>query len=166
MLEIALEGGAFHTVDVARHGDHATVTIDGRDHRGSLRRAGDGYVLTFDDRTERLWILVERDTVFVHGFGRSWTLGVVDPVERARKGHDGGDVSTAPMPGTVVAVHAEPGQHVHAGEALIVIESMKMESVIAAPRDGVVDRLLVSVGDTFDRGAPLVALQPEEQEDA
>jgi 3-methylcrotonyl-CoA carboxylase alpha subunit len=68
------------------------------------------------------------------------------------------------MPGTVVAVHVEPGRHVHAGEPLVVIESMKMESVIAAPRDGIVDRLLVAVGDTFDRGAPLVALQPEEDE--
>src|SRR5581483_4475444 len=101
------------------------------------------------------------DAIHVHAFGRAWTLAVVDPVERERRGHEGGDVSTAPMPGTVVAVHVGPGQAVEAGEALVVIESMKMESVIPAPRDGTVESVLVAVGDTFDRGAPLVRLEPE-----
>ena len=162
-FEVALQGGAAHTVDVARHGGRATVTIDGRDHHGSLRPAGDGFELTLEDRTERMWILVDRDTISVHAFGCAWSLAIVDPVERARRGHDGGDVATAPMPGTVVAVHVEPGQAVHAGEPLVVIESMKMESVIAAPRPGVVERVLVAPGDTFERGAPLVALAPEEE---
>ena len=60
------------------------------------------------------------------------------------------------MPGTVIAVAVDSGQAVGAGERLVVIESMKMQSEIVALRDGVVERVHVEVGDTFDRGAPLL----------
>lgn len=160
--EIALGSGDAHGVDVARHGGSATIAIDGREYRGSLRPAGDGYELTLEDRTEPIWLVVERDTVHAHAFGRAWTLTLVDPVERARSGGVSEDVATAPMPGTVLAIAVTAGQEVAAGERLVTIESMKMQSEIAAGRAGVVDRVLVAEGDTFDRGAPLVALAPED----
>ena len=163
-LEIALGEGAARPVDVARHGTEATVFIDGRAHRCSLHLAGDGYELRVDDRTERVWIAVQGDAVFVHAFGRAWELAVIDPVERARAGADQADVASAPMPGTVVAVAVQPGDAVHTGQPLVVIESMKMQSEIVASRDGVVDRVFLQVGETFDRGASLVALAPEGEE--
>lgn len=164
-FEIRLGDADPRTVDVARHGGRATVTIDGRDYHGNLRPAGDGYELTLEDRTEPMWIVVDGDVIRVHAFGRSWDLEVIDPVEQARGAGASEDVATAPMPGTVVTVAVEAGQQVAAGAQLVVIESMKMMSEIVAMRDGVVDRVHVAVGDTFDRGAPLVALVPEEQED-
>ena len=164
-FEIALEGAGAHEGEVARHGSRATITIDGRDYRGSLRPAGDAHELTLDNRNERMWIVVHRDTVHVHAFGRAWTLSLVDPVERARHGGVSEDVATAPMPGTVITVAVQAGQAVTVGERLIVIESMKMQSEIVAVRDGVVDRVFLQVGETFDRGAPLVALIPEAAEE-
>lgn len=160
--EIALDGGVAHAVDVARHGGRATVTIDGRDYHGSLRPAGDGYELTLEDRTEPMWIVVDRDTVHVHAFGRSWSLALVDPIERARGAGVSEDVASAPMPGTVISVAASEGAEVSEGEQLLVIESMKMQSEIVAPRDGVVEKVFLAVGDTFERGAALVALEAEE----
>ena len=164
-FEISVGEGAAHTVDVARHGGRATVTVDGRDYHGALRPAGDGYELTLEDRTEPMWIVVDGDTVRVHAFGRSWELVVIDPVEQARAGGASEDVAVAPMPGTVISVAVSPGESVAAGEQLVVIESMKMQSEIIAMRDGEVDEVFVGVGDTFDRGAPLVALVAEETED-
>lgn len=163
-LEIALGEGTARPVDVARHGTEATVFIDGRPHRCSLHLAGDGYELRLDDRTERVWIAVQGDAVFVHAFGRAWELAVIDPVERARAGADQADVASAPMPGTIVAVAVQPGEEVQTGQPLVVIESMKMQSEIVASRDGVVDRVFLQVGETFDRGAALVALAPEDEE--
>lgn len=162
-FEITLGEGDAHAVDVARHGGRATVTIDGRDFHGALRPAGDGYELTLEDRTEPLWILVDGDQVLVHAFGRSWALAIVDPVERSRGGGPSDDVATAPMPGTVIRVDVAPGDAVTAGQVLVVIESMKMQSEITAVRDGVVEQVHVDVDTTFDRGAPLVALAPEEE---
>ena len=163
-FEIRLGEADAHTVDVARHGGRATVTIDGREYHGSLRAAGDGYELTLEDRTEPMWIVVDGDTVRVHAFGRSWELEVIDPVERERGGGASDDVASAPMPGTVVSVAVAAGQDVSAGEQLLVIESMKMQSEIVAVRDGAVDEVFVAVGETFDRGAPLVALVAVEEE--
>ena len=164
-FEITLGEGNAHAVDVARHGGRATVTIDGRDHHAALRPAGDGYELTLEDRTEPLWIVVDGDQVLVHAFGRSWALAIVDPVERSRGGGPSGDVATAPMPGTVIRVDVAPGAAVSAGQVLVVIESMKMQSEITAVRDGVVEQVFVAVDATFDRGAPLVALAPLDTEE-
>jgi biotin carboxyl carrier protein len=58
-----------------------------------------------------------------------------------------------------------PGDEVSAGQQLAVIESMKMHTEILAPRAGRVDRVLVDVGETFGQGAPLVALEPETDEE-
>jgi 3-methylcrotonyl-CoA carboxylase alpha subunit len=62
------------------------------------------------------------------------------------------------MPGTVVALKVAPGDAVTAGTVLIVIESMKLETQIRASQDGIVERLHVKDGDSFDRDALLVTL--------
>jgi acetyl-CoA/propionyl-CoA carboxylase, biotin carboxylase, biotin carboxyl carrier protein len=67
----------------------------------------------------------------------------------------------APMPGTVVQLRVEPGAAVAAGETLVVLESMKMEIAIAAPRDGVVETVSIAAGDQVDRGAVLIELAEE-----
>jgi biotin carboxyl carrier protein len=59
-----------------------------------------------------------------------------------------------------------PGDEVAAGQVVAVIESMKMQTEIKAPRDGVVERVPVSVGESFGQGAPLVALVPEQEEES
>ena len=101
-----------------------------------------------------MWIVVDRDTIHVHAFGRAWTLELVDPVERALAGGAPATTSaTAPMPGTVIAVAVEPGAAVSAGERLIVIESMKMQTaIVAAARRRRRAPCTCAVGDTFDRG--------------
>jgi acetyl/propionyl-CoA carboxylase alpha subunit len=165
-IEITLGEGEAREVDVARHGTRATVTIDGRDHEASLRPAGDGWELTFETRTEPVWTVVDGDTVWVHAFGRAWQLSLVDTVERALAGGASEDTSTAPMPGTVITVAVQAGQAVTAGERLVVIESMKMQSEIVAARDGEVEKVFLAVGDTFERGAPLVSLVALDDEES
>ena len=64
------------------------------------------------------------------------------------------------MPGLVQAVFADAGQAVAQGEALLVLEAMKMEHRLAAPRDGVVVDVLAAVGDQVTDGAVLVTLEP------
>jgi acetyl/propionyl-CoA carboxylase alpha subunit len=161
-FEITLGSGEAHTVEVVRRGTRATVTIDGRDHLASLRPAGDASELTFETRTERVWTVVDGDTVWVHALGRAWELSLVDPVERALAGGASEDTSLAPMPGTVITVAVAAGETVSAGQPLVVIESMKMQSEIVAARDGVVEQVFLAVGETFDRGAPLVSLVAED----
>ncbi len=63
---------------------------------------------------------------------------------------------SAPMPGVVLEVRAEPGDHVTAGQTLVVLEAMKMEHHMNAPIDGVVAEVRVAEGDQVDNGELLI----------
>ena len=65
---------------------------------------------------------------------------------------------TAPMPGKVIAFLAKAGDTVTRGQALAVMEAMKMEHTLTAPRDGVVSELLYAVGDQVAEGGELLRL--------
>ena len=69
------------------------------------------------------------------------------------------------MPGLVREVNCAPGQMVQAGDRLAVLEAMKMEHALLAPRDGVVAEVLVSAGDQVEAGAALVRLEDEQVQD-
>jgi len=84
-----------------------------------------------------------------------------DPLADAVADEAGSDRIFAPMPGLVKQLSVHAGQEVSKGDALIVLEAMKMEHTLAAPRDGVMAEILVSEGDQVDDGALLAALQEE-----
>ena len=62
------------------------------------------------------------------------------------------------MPGRVVAVLVEVGQRVQRGDALVVLEAMKMEQTLASPSDGEVTAVHVEPGARVDAGAALITL--------
>jgi glutaconyl-CoA/methylmalonyl-CoA decarboxylase subunit gamma len=63
------------------------------------------------------------------------------------------------MPGKVIAVKAAPGQAVKKGDELLVVEAMKMEKSVRAPRDGTVRTVAARVGDMVGPGTILVELE-------
>ena len=69
-----------------------------------------------------------------------------------------GDAVTAPMPGNILKVNVTAGQAVKEGAVLVVLEAMKMENEILAPKACTVKQVLVSKGATVDTGATLVVL--------
>jgi len=64
------------------------------------------------------------------------------------------------MPGRVVVVKTRAGDRVTAGQELLVIEAMKMELGLKAPRDGIVAEVRAATGDFVDADAVLVTLEP------
>ena len=69
-----------------------------------------------------------------------------------------GEAVNAPMPGNILKVNVQNGQAVKEGQVLCVLEAMKMENEIMAPKAGTVTQVLVSKGSTVDTGAPLVVI--------
>lgn len=69
------------------------------------------------------------------------------------------------MPGTIVKIAVKPGQKVAKGDALLVTESMKMETTIQAPFDAIVDELAVKPGDMVETHDLLMVLQDEQEAD-
>jgi 3-methylcrotonyl-CoA carboxylase alpha subunit len=99
-------------------------------------------------------------TLFLDGAAHEFALP--DPLARSGAAAAGGDSIASPMPGLVKVVSAKPGTTVARGDALIVLEAMKMEHTLTAPRDGVVAELLAAEGDQVQEGALLLTLEAEE----
>ena len=69
-----------------------------------------------------------------------------------------GEVVAAPMPGNILKVNVAQGQAVKEGELLVILEAMKMENEIFAPKAGTVSQVLIQKGSTVDTGAPMVVI--------
>jgi biotin carboxyl carrier protein len=65
------------------------------------------------------------------------------------------------MPGAVVSVHKAVGDAVTRGETIITIESMKLQTALPAPRDGVIAAILRGEGETFDKDEVIVQLEKD-----
>ena len=80
----------------------------------------------------------------------------IDPADQVAEGS-----LLAPMPGSVISVHAEPGQSVIAGQKLIVLEAMKMQHTVSAPTDGVLTQIDVKPGTQVGAGDTLAVVEPQ-----
>lgn len=164
MRHAFLIGGELSEVWLARDGDGYRMHVGEAAHRIALQSGEGGlHRLSFDGETHDVLIAVDGDQVHLHFAGASHLVRYVDPVARyaSHHGPSADDVALAPMPGTVISVAATAGQTVARGDVLVVIESMKLETAIKAWRDGVVQAVHFDVGQSFERSAPLVTLEPE-----
>lgn len=79
---------------------------------------------------------------------------------RTQPGHNGGDnIIKSPMPGKVVKVLVNEGDKVEAGQTVIILSAMKMESEFKAGKDGIVIEIAVKEGDTVDSNQLLVVIE-------
>ncbi len=154
------------TVDVtiSRHGELSRLRFDGTEYEARLDLAGDGsYRLTLDGEGHRVWLATQGGHIFVHAFGGHWEFERVDAVGAACVDTpDAGDTSYAPMPGVIIGIAVEQGQAVEEGQSLLTMESMKLQTTIAAWRDGTVETIHVSASDSVDKGSALISLVAQE----
>ncbi|MEF3046542.1 ATP-binding protein [Pseudotabrizicola sp. L79] len=163
----ALWGGLAHTVAVTgpegviaaqitlTAADRATVTLGGTSvqaHRGPAGWSVAG---------QPPFTVVLAGGIHVFAPGRSLTVQRHDPLARDAAAGAGSDVTLAPMPGLVKAVAVVAGQAVAQGDALCILEAMKMEHALRAARDGVVAEVLVQNGQQIEAGAALIRLEAE-----
>ncbi len=90
--------------------------------------------------------------------GRTVDYKIPDPLTSSADELSGGDLVIAPMPGTVKLVAAKSGDTINGSSRLVVLEAMKMEHTLNAPRDGVIAEVLVAEGDQVEEGAVLISL--------
>jgi len=126
------------------HGEGYHVSIEGTGHKSADVRP---FYVKVDNVLEE--VMVETLTEVV-----PTADGTIDARKASKgslrpKASSDNDVTT-PMPGRIVAIHAEMGQQVEAGDTVLVVEAMKMENPVHAPVSGTVKAIHVSVGDNVN----------------
>lgn len=104
-------------------------------------------------------VVRHHETVHVFCQGQHLELDYADPLLHAGASEAEAGRLTAPMPGKIVALLVAIGQTVAKGDALLIMEAMKMEHTIAAPRAGVVKELRYLIGDQVTDGAQLLTFE-------
>ncbi|MFT3812642.1 MAG: acetyl/propionyl/methylcrotonyl-CoA carboxylase subunit alpha [Acidovorax sp.] len=103
-------------------------------------------------------VYMDGETAHIFAPHGATQITVIDPLAHAGDTQAEGGRLTAPMPGKVVSFAVRAGDAVTKGQALAVMEAMKMEHTIAAPADGTVQELLYAPGDQVAEGAELLTL--------
>ncbi len=123
------------------------------------------YSLIVDGKSQEGYVARGEDDWQVLLHGRLFPITVEDEREKRLRSAAGGGVAEtgefhlrAPMPGLVVAIPVEEGQAIKRGQVLVILESMKMQNELKAPRDGTVGRLRVKAGETVEQKQTLLSV--------
>ncbi len=167
-----LFGAALRRFDLELAGAHHVARLERTHHGAMLLVIGEQrWPLSVSSRSSQLFDVTlagQRRALTVYAVGErisifsaegSVALRQIDPIAHAADGASEGGRLTAPMPGKLISFLAQPGQVVKQGQALAVMEAMKMEHTITSPRDGTVAELLYAVGDQVSEGGELLTLQ-------
>jgi len=125
--------------DIAVHGE-----IDGRPFFAQIERIGLHYRITYNG------LQIEARVLSARAAELQALMPFKEPPDMSR-------FLLSPMPGLLVDVAVQPGQKVHAGEKLAVIEAMKMENILTASQDGTVSELLAAKGDSLTVDQPILS---------
>ena len=164
LLSLDLQGQLL-TVALQRQHDGAMALHIGDQHWAYAARplGPERYALQVGAQHLTATVYARGERYAVYTPAGSALVAAFDPLAHAGQGGDGAGADgrlTAPMPGKVVGFLAQVGDRVQRGQALAVMEAMKMEHTISAPRDGVVAELLYAVGDQVAEGGELLRLAP------
>jgi len=144
--------------------DGLTAGFDGREESFSCQVLEPGILrITLPDRTVEVHTAVDRDRIWIAFEGHTFMLKRTASVRRPGLAGEQPSESQlrAPMPGQVASVHKKPGDAVHKGETLLVLEAMKMEIRIQAPFDGRLAKLEVTAGEQVEKEQLLAEINQE-----
>lgn len=153
----------FHT-----EGERLVLETEGRHLEADFVRLPDGevYSLIIDGRSHVVRVSPAAEGLEVELRGSVIPVEVKHPLERMLQSSSGGtraargETVSAPMPGVVVALRVKPGDTVQAGQAVVVVEAMKMQNELTVAHDGVVTEVLVTERAAVAAGQALVRLAP------
>jgi biotin carboxyl carrier protein len=159
--------GEDHELNIQREDQRVVATVDGRRYELELRESSAEYLLFADSKLYDCRVArtgAAREALTVHVGTHQYDVTVVDP-KRLRSAHSAGAHAhgaaeiVAPMPGKVVRVLVEAGAQVEAGAGIVVVEAMKMQNEMKAPKAGTVISINAVVGVTVNAGDVLAVIE-------
>jgi len=154
------DGDSLIEAQVRYQRDQWQIAINGQSTLARGKRLeGDRFAVELDDRRLIAGLVAVDDKRSIFLQGATYTLLRDDPLHLVEAGGTQGGGLTAPMPGKVVALLAQPGQKVDKGTPLLILEAMKMEHTITAPAAGTVKTFCYAAGEQVADGAALVEFE-------
>ncbi|HEX9339988.1 MAG TPA: biotin/lipoyl-containing protein [Thermoplasmata archaeon] len=154
--------GEARDIELTRDSKGVAVRVDGAEYRARTKATTDGISVRIGSETHR--IRFQGSDVIVDDCRHA--ISVPEVTEDRPEGTPAATIRGAAvdvrssMPGRVVRVMVAPGDRVKRGQTLLVLEAMKMQNEIPAPRDGVVRRLNVTEGETIAADRVVAVLEP------
>lgn len=163
---IVRRGEREERVQVRRNGAGYEVTVGGRTYQVDAATARVGLrSLRIDGSHHEVAVRHVRESYWVSTSSMAGSVSVTDPLSHlAAQSHGGkggrrNEKVTAYMPGRVVAILAQEGEEVTAGQGIVVLEAMKMQNEIRAEHDGTLTKIYVQSGQAVEGGDPLFELE-------
>ena len=151
-----------------REGNQVKVSVDGEVFELDLARVGEGiYSALLKGKSYNIEMVNTHSKrhYTVNTFYNSYDVEVIDTQARYLKNRSGagqeatGDAIISPMPGKVVKILVKEGDKVEAGQTVMTISAMKMESEFKAPRNATVKKISVAEGDVVDGNQVMVVFE-------
>ena len=161
-LVIASPAGERHELILAGWRGQYRYQLNGRDSRVNARdRGGAELVLRTNGKTHKAGILRSGADMLVVLEEGSYLLRQLSPYARETHRSDEETHPGSPLPGRIVSLKVSEGDHVDSGQALLIVEGMKMEYTLQARTSGVVEAIHYRQGDMVEAEVPLVDIRPD-----
>ena len=161
-LDLAVNGQPLPAALQRQHGGGLALRVGSQVWPMAVQPLGASrFDITLGDARHTVAVYARGDSIAVFAEHASALVSDIDPLAHAGDGAGEGGRLAAPMPGKVVSFFVAAGASVQRGQAVAVMEAMKMEHTLHAPRDGVVAELRYAVGDLVAEGDELLRLAPQ-----
>ncbi|KPL14768.1 MAG: biotin carboxyl carrier protein [Bacteroides sp. SM23_62] len=167
-LEIRLDDRFSKVELVSKENNKLQIRVDDKLYELDMIKVQEGmYSILLEGKSYNIEI-IEKDSAkqySVNTLEKSYDLEIIDAETRylmSRKGSDPEDaenIVSSPMPGKIVKIPVKAGEKVEAGQTVIIVSAMKMESEYKAGKEGVIREVHVSEGDTIEGHQPLVTIE-------
>jgi acetyl/propionyl-CoA carboxylase alpha subunit len=157
----ANDGREFEIEIIAREGTALRARIGGEEIAAAIEPGGDGsMIIRIGARAVRVFAARAREAIIAAAGPQQFEFAAIEENARRRARGLASPEIIAPMPGKVLRVLVAEGQAVAAGEPLLVLEAMKMETTLYAESDATVRKIAAAAGAMIDHGAVLLELNP------
>lgn len=166
-LEVNIDGQSVSVELLSKTGDQHQVSIDGKIYNVDLVEVEKGvYSILYKNKSFNVELATGKNpkTYTINTLYNSYEVDILDAEAKylnSRKEDDleDGSVISSPMPGKVVKVLVKKGDKVKAGETVIIISAMKMESEYKVKKDRVIKEVKVKADDIIDGNQPLIIVE-------